>query len=118
MTTATEQEIDTTPEIHLTPEIHFNRHGIAAKVITYCNVNNYMRAKSTYELSAEGYKETHFDEHHKICQPGTVVPRSRLETLDRNNPKSISLLTILGADLPAVEAHLRERGISVHLLPN
>lgn len=115
MATPTAPQIDRPQEIDTTPEIRFNKYGIAKRVTTYCSVNNYMRSESSYGFCADGFTESHFDEHHSIYQRNTVVPRSRLEALDANNPRSISLLTVLGADRQAVEAHLKEKGIRAHL---
>ena len=99
------QEFDTTPKIYY-------REGICVKVETFCVVNGYSLASSTYGLSGDGFTESHFDEHHGIYgRPNTVVPRSRLEQLDAANPRTMSYLRVLGSDRPSVEAHLRERRI-------
>ncbi|MEK6858524.1 MAG: hypothetical protein AABX53_01270 [Nanoarchaeota archaeon] len=107
MTIAPAQEFDTTPEIK------YDKSGRAVMVTTYCVVNGYSLANSDTKIRPDGtYTESCFDEHHGICRTNEPVSRARLEELDRHNPRSISLITVLGTDRATVERHLAERKIT------
>lgn len=103
------EKFDTTPEIHY-------KNGIARNVRTYCVVNGNYLANSDYSLGDGCYTESHFDEYHSICTKNATVPRSRFAELDRNNPRNISLLEVLGSDRASVEKHLAEKRIEARHL--
>ena len=68
--------------------------GRVKAVRTYCVVNGYTCAESTYGRNSNGtFTEKHFDEHHRISGSGKTVPRSRIgEIISR-----IPILAILEA---------------------
>ena len=55
--------------------------------------------------------ESHFDEHHNILDRGSIISRSKLEELDKNNPHTIPILRVLGSNQDLVRKHLNERKI-------
>ena len=99
-----QQDFDTRPRINY-------KCGIAVSVETYCITNGCSLSISTYEISSNGFRESHFDENHGVFQCKVVVPRSRLAEIDKANPHMVSYLAILGADRSSVEEHFRERGL-------
>jgi len=106
--------------INTIPQIHYVK-GIAVKVIRYEVNENSNITQSEYSMSKNGYVEAQFDksngfDDHELGVETKVVPRSHLENLDFSNPTELSLLTVLGAEKKAIEAHLRERrAIARHL---
>jgi hypothetical protein len=100
--------------VDITPEIHYDSKGNARQVISFCLHNLTFRAKSVYGLTLDGqYTEWHEDPEHGNWPEARIVPRSRLETLDGANPRSIPLLKVLGSDESTVKDILRDRNLLV-----
>ena len=104
--------ISSSPVFDTTPIIQYSASGgRASSITTYCIWNGTDLGSSTYGLKErEEYWEHHCDPEHGGQSP-RPIERSRLEEIDRMNPRSIPILSVLGTRRDQVEELLEQLGI-------